>query len=228
MREQPPSSSRSAKSWTSPSVAGTSARKQPNAADSSKGEPSSDEFGPPARENSAIERSEGGAVTALNSDAPQSDRSLDRVVDIATLGIRLLALVITICVWTVVGFVFWVPLLARNTLAFSTYTLYANLREGNARVNSLGLEHAITFYVNGFRNIIDGILCPVNDSVPFTGPKLRLGYLLIDVTIAGFFWWCFLVASSSLGITAESLGQELSRPVLWAWEQIMDLIREAF
>lgn len=137
----------------------------------------------------------------------------------ATQVIRFATLLTTIAIWAVVGFVFWVPMIARATLLFTTHTLYANLRHGNASVMNLGLEHAITFYVNGFRNIIDTV---VNDVEPererYSGPAIRFGRLLLETISAGFVWWLTLVSLSQFGWTGPELGEALLVPIQWLTE----------
>ena len=141
---------------------------------------------------------------------------LDILFGQATHVIRFATLLATIAIWAVVGFVFWVPMIARATLLFTTHTLYANLRHGNASVMNLGLEHAITFYVNGFRNIIDTV---ANDHVPdrerYSGPAVRIGRLLVETASAGFVWWLTLLSLSQLGWTGRELGEALLVPLQW-------------
>lgn len=142
-------------------------------------------------------------------------------------GVRLLTLAFTLVVWAIIGFVFWLPLLARNTLVFTTHTLHANLRRGNATVNSLGLEHAITFYINGFQNIIDGIVKPSTTERDYAGPPFRFWRLAGESLITGAFWWAALMLLSYLGVGGEDLGNALKLPFVRGYELVSGWMQEA-
>jgi hypothetical protein len=163
---------------------------------------------------------EASGATPLGGQSRAESRPsfLQQVIEHAIVVVRFCTLGMTIVVWSVVGFVFWVPLLARNTLAFTTHTLYANLRHGNATVTSLGLEHAITFYVNGFQNIIHAVLAPNRHAGPYSGPPFKLMRMIGDSLIAAIFWWIILFSFAQFGLVGEELGRALKRPIVVASE----------
>jgi hypothetical protein len=161
-----------------------------------------------------------------NSDASRS--VVTDVIAYAIVGVRFLTLGLTLLVWSAVGFVFWVPLLARNTIAFTSHTLYANLRHGNATVSSLGLEHAITFYVNGFQNIIGAVLQPERHAGPYSGPTFRVWRMLGETVLALTFWWLILFAASQSGLANSELRHRLTRPFVATYEVAEKWLGEAF
>jgi len=61
--------------------------------------------------------------------------------------------------WTIIGFVFWIPMLVRTTILFMVVVLHDSLT-GSGEVigqGQRGLDVAVTFYVNGFIRITEAL-----------------------------------------------------------------------
>jgi hypothetical protein len=72
-------------------------------------------------------------------------------------GVYAAIFAITLAVWTVVGFVVWVPLLVRTTSIMAATVFYAVLvgDQGRVAVVERGVHFAVHFYVRGFRHFFD-------------------------------------------------------------------------
>ena len=124
--------------------------------------------------------------------------------------------VVALLVWLVVGFVFWIPLLARAIAGFCVTALYANLIA--ADVPNQKLRHAAFFYTNGFRSIyraIDGL----QSSEPETTASLRVEGLFSQSLWTVLFWWVTLMTLGYLGIAFTSTLDSLVYPVVWTVEE---------
>lgn len=71
--------------------------------------------------------------------------------------LRLAVLVVALVIWSVVGFVFWIPFLIRQIAVFSALILHATLTNQDPSAAGVGLDLAVTFYANGFRKIISAM-----------------------------------------------------------------------
>ena len=67
--------------------------------------------------------------------------------------IKVLISVFVTIVWTVVGFLFWIPMLFRVTAVFAAAVVIAALRDENPAAAAAALEDAIRFYPAGFVSI---------------------------------------------------------------------------
>lgn len=104
-------------------------------------------------------------------------------------AIRLTILAITLVTWAAVGFIFWIPFLARSTAIFSAMIVYVTLVEADAKVLGSQLDRAIVFYVKGFRNIIDAVYSPSDPNVIGTsGIRLWIGRFLLETLWTIVFW----------------------------------------
>ena len=65
--------------------------------------------------------------------------------------------VVTISIWTVLGFFYWVPLLARACGAYSAALIWSAITNTKANDASSFLDKAVEFYVTGFRRILDNL-----------------------------------------------------------------------
>jgi hypothetical protein len=65
-------------------------------------------------------------------------------------------LAVTTVVWTMLGFVLWVPLLVRNTVLLAGTVFYASLYRDNAKVMDAQdqVKFATRFYVLGFEHFL--------------------------------------------------------------------------
>ncbi len=149
-----------------------------------------------------------------------------------SIAIRYTMLAVVTAVWTVVGFIFWLPLLVRGTVGFLVNAVYANLAAPDADVPNRALQHAALFYVNGFRSIYRAVLEP-HSGDPERTPTFRSGRFLTEVIWAVLSWWVVLFVLAGSG---EALGwsrEELASPIGWfvdqvamAWSWLIDMIDE--
>ncbi len=128
-------------------------------------------------------------------------------------AIKLIWLVLflfTTAIWSVVGFIFWIPLLARSTAVFSSLILYVTLTNQDHHALGYQLEIAARFYVDGYRHIYDVFYDgPANP--PPSGKPLELepwGILLVTLWTIGF----WVVVSYATGLlwprsTASAVGR---------------------
>jgi hypothetical protein len=65
-------------------------------------------------------------------------------------------LIVTVCVWTILGFVVWLPLLVRTTTILAGSVLYHNLFGDRPRVVQAerSVHFAVRFYVKGFEHFL--------------------------------------------------------------------------
>jgi len=69
--------------------------------------------------------------------------------------LRVPILLLTLAVWAIVGFFFWIPLLARSVAIYCAVLLSTTLTAKDIRPAAGQLQFAIGFWVAGFRNVLD-------------------------------------------------------------------------
>jgi hypothetical protein len=109
--------------------------------------------------------------------------------DILIKGVMFVVVIITLIIWAFVGFVFWIPLLARSTAVFSATILAVTIANRHEDSRGLGyqLEIATKFYIDGFRMIVEALYArPAGPPENF--PKIHFGRVIIEILWAGFFW----------------------------------------
>ena len=109
--------------------------------------------------------------------------------------IKIVAMLISLAVWAVIGFVFWVPLLARSIFAFSISVLYVTLTRQNPTSIGYQLSTAASFYVMGFVNIIEAIF--PEDSAETSEEEdfeVHFGRLLLEILWSAFCWITLLLS----------------------------------
>ena len=72
-------------------------------------------------------------------------------------GIRHMVLALSITIWAIVGFIFWIPMLVFSIIHFSALIVYATLTAADPSTLASKLEHSVRFYLEGFRNIIQAV-----------------------------------------------------------------------
>ena len=124
--------------------------------------------------------------------------------------LKLPILAVTIAVWAVVGFLFWIPLLARTTAMFSVGILYATLTREDPAVYGHHLHTAIGFYPEGFRKTLDA-LYPDQENAPPTesDSPLHVGRLVLEAIWAGVFWLGILFTLEQTGLLSVGLTDSL-------------------
>lgn len=67
--------------------------------------------------------------------------------------IRVVALLISLAVWAVVGFLYWIPMLVFAIVRFSALVVYTPLARTDPSSLGSQLDRAVGFYVQGFSNL---------------------------------------------------------------------------
>lgn len=113
--------------------------------------------------------------------------------------VRFVILLITATVWAVIGFIFWVPLLARSTAVFSALILYVTLTNQDHRILGYQLEIATKFYIEGFRRIFEALYRPA-DAPPEGKPiDLQPWRIALETLWTVSFWFVLLFFTKTLG-----------------------------
>jgi hypothetical protein len=124
-------------------------------------------------------------------------------------ALRIAVTVVALAIWGVIGFVFWVPLLARATASFSSLILYTTLVGSNSSGTADTLDAATNFYIRGFENIFKAYE-DRNPSNP-EADVFAFGRFVVEVLWAVFFWGSFLS-------TLYTVGYASWLPDLWEWQ----------
>ena len=133
--------------------------------------------------------------------------------------IRYSLLAVVITVWALLGFAFWIPLIARATVGFCITAIYANLVTPNADVPNRGIQHAAHFYLNGFRSIYRAVVEP-HSGDPESTPTFQGGRFFSEAVWAIFFWWVLLFAMAYFGVALSAFREPLAYPVVWVMERV--------
>lgn len=98
-------------------------------------------------------------------------------------------LIVVTMIWTVVGFLLWVPFLTRMMLIFMAAVVTTIYRNSDPSKAKMGLEHAMTFYIRGFEMIFASMQNRL-EGRQFNpeSPKISWVRVLIEVGFAVFFW----------------------------------------
>lgn len=93
---------------------------------------------------------------------------------------------VSLAIWAIVGFIFWIPVLVRSTASFSAAILYATLTGTAANHIGAQMNAAISFYFRGFNLIRDAMFAPrqVADELP----PFRLLQFISEALWAALFW----------------------------------------
>jgi hypothetical protein len=104
-------------------------------------------------------------------------------------AVMLVILCMTLAVWAVVGFLFWIPLLFRVTTVFSAIVVHAAITRQEPSQLRHSLETASSFYPLGFRVAIDTLYNPnAGLSSRRDGYGLSIWRVLIEVFWTLSFW----------------------------------------
>lgn len=132
------------------------------------------------------------------------------ITDIATRA----ALSIALVVWTVVGFILWIPLLLREILAFVGALTFVTLTNGDPAPAGRRLRRATSFYRRGFETATRCVLADPGDgsddaagATPVPKP-VQTRPVLLEIAWALVVWYPVLLW---LGIA------ELTPADLWRW-----------
>lgn len=99
---------------------------------------------------------ENDACQPTSSSRPLLRDELNAVVR-AIDAVRFMTLVISLLVWAIVGFLFWLPMICYSVARFSSLVVYTTIVGADPNLLAVHLEHAVRFYFQGFRNILRAI-----------------------------------------------------------------------
>ncbi len=108
-------------------------------------------------------------------------------------SVKTTVLAITVSIWAIVGFFFWVPMLARAVAVFSAAVVHSALTHQDPGTAARFLDIAITFYIRGFRQIVDVINSPVQ-AHPGAPKRIHALRFLFELAWAGVFWVVTILA----------------------------------
>jgi hypothetical protein len=106
-------------------------------------------------------------------------------------GIYAVVSVLTLGVWTVVGFLFWIPFLSRTIAIFMGSVLYSTLIGSSEHTDQMRhvLDYAVRFWFNGFRLIVESIgkRRQGGDALPPLS-KINWQKVVLECLWAALFW----------------------------------------
>jgi hypothetical protein len=110
-----------------------------------------------------------------------------------TRAVMLVILCMTLAVWAVIGFIFWIPLLVRVTTVFSAMVIHAAITQQGPGQLRDSLETASGFYPLGFRVAIETLYNPnAGLGSRRASYDLGIGRVLVEVLWTVAFWLFFI------------------------------------
>jgi hypothetical protein len=67
--------------------------------------------------------------------------------------IQIIILIITLVLWAIIGFIFWIPILFRSTASLTGGILYCTITETDPVYLKASFQNAVSFYARGFESI---------------------------------------------------------------------------
>lgn len=131
--------------------------------------------------------------------------------------IRTIVLALSIFIWSVIGFLVWVPLLLRATLHMAGAVLYSTLLRKDTRKAAARLNHAMEFLPAGYARVFKAVGAGMpdreldDDDDGGWGESIQSALrVAVEIVIAVLFWYLFgallkLWALPALGPLAEAL-----------------------
>jgi len=122
-----------------------------------------------------------------------------KIPDIITEFIEVFVLIIVVCLWTIIGFIFWVPFLSRMIAIFSSGILINNLTDQSSEQNNQlyqQLDKGVRFYIDGYKMIFEGFQTSKHKSISksHVKPSISISKLLpikkviFEVFVTIVFW----------------------------------------
>ena len=117
--------------------------------------------------------------------------------------VKIFVLLLAVTIWSVVGFIAYVPMILRLTAYFSAMVFVASFQNVNLKPIQSKLEYGISFYPNGFARIfksfseqeLDKHKDVEEEGIDF--PKL-VGHIRIDIVWGTVFWLGIIPPTLSL------------------------------
>jgi len=159
--------------------------------------------------------SEASEILRYTVDGPAGagetpERPGERAMKVLSLGI----LVICLAVWTIVGALFWVPLLLRRIVGYSVGLVPSMMAVGKPWRAAKRLRNAMSFYARGFRVTRDMVMRdPDRDERPlFAGPDdgPRGLWLAGELAWTLTFWYVVLLLVGVVDTTPLDLWRRLA------------------
>jgi hypothetical protein len=110
-------------------------------------------------------------------------------------AIRHLVLGVSIVIWTIVGFIFWIPMLVFSIIHFSALIVYATLTEADPSNLASKLERSVTFYLDGFKNIIQAVYRTDGNHSPTSHLRIDAMTLTKHVLSTVGFWLAIVLVT---------------------------------
>jgi hypothetical protein len=104
--------------------------------------------------------------------------------------IRYIALGINLAVWTVVGFICWIPLLARTTAALAAAILVSTISQSDPRYLRANFENAVSFYSRGYEAIyrVLGSRSIWEEDASVATPEIKWDRVFLELFWTLIFW----------------------------------------
>lgn len=153
-------------------------------------------------------------ATALPADVRSVERAAHEWIQLV---IRAMVLVLSIVLWSLIGFLVWVPLLLRAVVLMSGAVLYSSLLKRDTGRAEARLQHAMEFFPRGYERLFAAIRgetrCHEDDHDDGVFGTLRACVrFLLELFIAALFWYLLGIAlrtwpsPSLMGIRNSLLG----------------------
>jgi hypothetical protein len=101
--------------------------------------------------------------------------------------VKIVVLLIVLVMWTVFGFLLWIPFLTRMMLVFMAAVVTSIYTNKDPSFAKQGLESGITFYSRGFQTIFSSMGNSV-DRQQFVREDINVRRVLLEVVFAIIFW----------------------------------------
>lgn len=105
--------------------------------------------------------------------------------------IKFCVMCIVLIIWSVVGFLFWIPLLFRIIPVYVVLILGSTLTGQNARGAGKILDKTTTFYSSGFKRIIDSVW--TEDDGGDVALRFSWKRMIGETLFTALFWFGFYV-----------------------------------
>lgn len=147
-----------------------------------------------------------------DSGPAQGNVSADEISFINSLinAIRQFVLAVSLSIWAVVGFLFWIPMLVHAIVQFSALIVYATITDADPSTLATNLERAVRFYLEGFRKVVRAIYRRTTVGQSNISWNVDTKVMLVHVVGTLIFWVVIVVTvtcavDSSFGTRAHNI-----------------------
>jgi hypothetical protein len=125
-------------------------------------------------------------------------------------GLRTLILAMVMAIWTVLGPLFWIPLLARMVAYFTAMVTLSAVSRTDISAAQARLDYAVAFFPHGYRLILDSITQAAQPGSPLPNAEPQPGQVMAlvkEILWAALFWAGIAYAAGfwSLGPFSEDV-----------------------